>query len=130
MRKVRPPMKTTLEIQMTGDPRMARGREIASHPETIEQLVGGEWSVPSQSGFGRYRVWFVDREGRCTCPDYLKRTAPCKHIIAVMDIRLKAAGRPMRIPVAKPRKQYGQHPTYTKGQTEEMRLLDSLLREL
>jgi transposase len=123
-------MKTTLEIQMAGDERMVRGREIASHPETIEKLGEVEWSVPSQSGFGRYRVWFVDREGRCTCPDYLKRTAPCKHIIAVMDLRLKAVGRPMSIPAAKPRKQYAQHPTYTKGQTEEMRLLDSLLREL
>jgi transposase len=30
----------------------------------------------------------------------------------------------------KPRKQYRQHSTYTKGQTEEMRLLDSLLRQL
>jgi transposase len=130
MRKVRPAMKTTLEIQMAGDQRMVRGREIASHPETIEKLGEVEWSVPSQTGFGRYRVWFVEREGRCTCPDYLKRTAPCKHIIAVMDLRLRAAGRPMTVPAAKPRKQYAQHPTYTKGQTEEMRLLDSLLREL
>jgi transposase len=31
---------------------------------------------------------------------------------------------------SKPRKQYRQHSTYTKGQTEEMRLLDSLLRQL
>jgi transposase len=130
MSKVRPAMKATLEIQMAGDQRMARGREIASHPETIEKLGAVEWSVPSQSGFGRYRVWFVEQEGRCTCPDYLKRTAPCKHIVAVMDLRLKAAGRTMSVPAAKPRKQYAQHPTYTKGQTEEMRLLDSLLREL
>jgi transposase len=128
--RVRKTMRAGIEIQMAGDERMVRGREIASHPETIEKLGSVEWSVPSQSGFGRYRVWFVEREGRCTCPDYSKHATPCKHIFAVMDLRLKEAGRPMTVPAATPRKQYAQHPTYTKGQTGEMRLLDSLLREL
>ena len=46
------------------DRRMTRAKEIASHPETIEKIGVDQWSVPSQSGFGRYRVWFVEREGR------------------------------------------------------------------
>ncbi|MFZ0892286.1 MAG: transposase [Thermoplasmata archaeon] len=110
--------------------RMARAKEIASHPETIEKLEDGVWSVPSQSGFGRYRVWFSGEDGRCTCPDYSKRSAPCKHILAITDLKLRANGKSPLFPEPKARKQYPQHPTYTKGQTEEMRTLDRLLRDL
>ena len=35
---------------------MARGKEIASHPEMIEKIGADEWSVPSQAGFGRRSV--------------------------------------------------------------------------
>jgi transposase len=115
--------------------RLSRAKEIASHPETIEKIGVDEWSVPSQSGFGRYRVWFVEREGRCTCPDYAKRAgqgvpAPCKHIYAVLDLKLREAGQSLAAPERKARKQYRQHPSYTKGQTEEMRLVDSFLHDL
>jgi transposase len=112
--------------------RMARGKEIASYPGAIEKLGADEWSVPSQTGFGRYRVWFVGDIGRCTCPDYPKRTpdTPCKHVYAVLDLKLRESGQSPCAPARKPRKQYAQSPTYTKGQTEEMRLVDSLLREL
>ena len=114
--------------------RMTRAKEIASHPETIEKIGVDEWSVPSQSGFGRYRVWFVGQEGRCTCPDYAKRSGSpgafsCKHIFAVLELRLREAGQSLAAPSPKPRKQYRQHPSYTKGQTEEMRLVDTLLRD-
>ncbi len=89
----------------------------------------------SQTGFGRYRVWFVGDLPRCSCPDYESRAsqtvpAPCKHIYAVLDLRLREVGQSLAAPERKPRKQYVQHPTYTKAQTAEMRLLDSLLREL
>ncbi|MCI4357959.1 MAG: transposase [Thermoplasmata archaeon] len=114
---------------------MARGVEIASHPEAIAKLEDGVWSVPSQTGSGGYRVWFVDGVGRCSCPDYGKRliasqAAPCKHIYAVMDLRLREAGKPPLLPERKARKQYPQHPTYNKAQTEELRLVDSLLHDL
>ena len=115
--------------------RMVRGKEIASHPETIEKIGEVEWSVPSQTGFGRYRVRFVGQEGRCTCPDYAKRSGspgacPCKHVFAVMELRLREAGQSLSAPIPKARKQYPQHPSYAKGQTEEMRTLDALLRDL
>ena len=114
---------------------MIRGREIASHTETIEKIGEDEWSVPSQTGFGRNRVWFVGDLGRCSCPDYAKRTgeavpAPCKHLFAVIDLRLKDSGQSLVAPERKPRRQYAQHPAYTKGQTAEMRLLDSLLHDV
>jgi hypothetical protein len=67
--------------------RMTRGKEIASHPETIEKIGPDEWSVPSQSGFGRYKVWFVGDLPRCSCPDYAKRGKTCKHAYAVIDLR-------------------------------------------
>ncbi len=117
------------------DKRLARGKEIASHPETIEKIGVDEWSVPSQTGFGRYRVWFVGDLPRCSCPDYEKRAgqevpSPCKHIYAVLDLRLREVGQSLSAPERKPRKQYPQHPTYTRGQTAEMRPLDSLLHDL
>jgi hypothetical protein len=36
--------------------RIGRARKIASHPEVVEKLGEDEWSVPSQSSFGRYHV--------------------------------------------------------------------------
>ncbi|MFZ0892281.1 MAG: transposase [Thermoplasmata archaeon] len=110
--------------------RKVRGKEIASHPEMLEKLEDGVWSVPSQTGFGRYRVWFAKEGPRCTCPDFAARAAPCKHVFAALELRLNVSGKPSEVSTPRARKQYAQHPTYTKGQTEEMRLLDSLLREL
>ena len=115
--------------------RMTRGKEIASHPETIEKIGPDEWSVPSQTGFGRYRVWFVGDLPRCSCLDYESRASrpvpsPCKHIYAVLDLRLKEAGQGLSAPTLRPRKQYPQHPSYTKAQEAEMRLVDTLLRDL
>ena len=125
LRKSMTAMRAGIEIQMAGDERMVRGREIASHPEMIEKLGEVEWSVPSQTGFGRYRVTLSEGIWVCGCKDFGKRGLPCKHILAVMEM-----SRPTPPVAPTPRKQYRQHPTYTKGQTEEMRLLDSLLRNL
>jgi transposase len=119
-------------IDLTGTTeRMARAREIALHPEQIERLSDTEWSVPSQSGFGRYKVELLGvAEGTCTCPDFSKRTLPCKHILAAWELRLRESGQSLVLPEKKPRRQYPQHVSYTQGQTEEMRLVDSLLRDL
>jgi transposase len=111
-------------------PRMMRGKEIASRPRRIERLTDGVWSVPSQTGPGAYRVWFEGRTGRCTCPDHANRSEACKHIFAVLDLELHASGQALEATPEAPRKQYRQHPAYTKGQTEELRLVDSLLRDL
>ena len=131
IRKVLTAMETEFAARTPSERRMVRGREIASHPETIEKIGENEWSVPSQTGFGRYLVSNKGGEFRCGCKDFAdRRGEPCKHIFAIMDLHLCETGERVPAPERKVRKQYAQHPTYTKGQTEEMRLLDSLLREL
>jgi transposase len=115
--------------------RISKGRELAAHPEEIVSIGKDDWSVPSQSGFGRYRVWFPDGRPRCGCSDFASRAQetapmPCKHIFAVIELQRRASGDPTGSPVPSPRKQYPQHPTYTRAQSGEMRLVDSLLREL
>src|SRR5262245_8742051 len=43
---------------------------------------GHHWLVPSQTG--RPAVYRVDPDHKtCTCPDYLDRQEPCKHVYAV-----------------------------------------------
>jgi transposase len=124
-------METDITARTADEKRMVRGKEIASHPETIEKIGEAEWSVPSQTGFGRYLVSKEGGEFRCGCKDFAGRFgSPCKHVFAVMALHLGEAGKLIPAPARKARKQYAQHPTYTKGQTEEMRLLDSLLRDL
>ena len=50
----------------------------------IHPASGGELSVPSCSEVGRsYRVALVG-EGRCSCPDWRRRRAPCKHLYAAV----------------------------------------------
>jgi hypothetical protein len=117
------------------DARVAKGKEIASRPEEIDRIGPDEWSVQSQSGFGRYRVWYIRDLPRCSCADYQGRTtetrpAPCKHIFAVIELRLREEGQALVAPAPKPKRKYRQHPSYTRGQTEEMRLIDSMLRDL
>lgn len=105
--------------------RVIRAKEIVSRGEDIERLGDDDWSVPSQSGFGRYRVRLTERGWICGCKDFEKRGLPCKHILAGMEMN-----RPAPPVLPRPKERYPQHPSYTKGQTEEMRILDSLLREL
>lgn len=121
-------------VQATTE-RMVRGKEIASRGENIEQIGPSEWSVPSQAGFGRYRVWFIGDLPRCSCLDYQSRAgdalpSPCKHVYAVLELRLREVDQSLAAPKRTARKQYAQHPTYSKAQSVEMRLLDTLLRDL
>jgi transposase len=108
--------------------RVLLGKEIASRPETIEKIGIDVWSVTSQTTFGRYRVLYLGDTFSCSCPDYLSRTAPCKHIYAVRC--LYTSGRSLEVKISKVRTQYLQHPTYNRAQTEEMRLVDKLLHDL
>jgi transposase len=107
--------------------RLVRAREIASHPEEIESLGPDLWSVPSQTGFGRYQVFFNGDKWSCGCKDFAARFGePCKHILSVRELRA-----PSMAPSATPRKQYRQNSAaFDTGQTKEMRLVDSLLRDL
>ena len=107
--------------------RIVRAREIASHPEEIEVLGEHTWSVPSQSGFGRYKVYFETDKWSCGCKDFAGRFGqPCKHILSVRELTT-----PTLAASVTPKKQYHQKSAeYDAGQIKEMRLVDSLLRDL
>jgi transposase len=61
--------------------REQRGVSIAAMAR-IEKRDKG-WSVPSQSGNGRYTVTMDGAAPHCTCPDHEIRGCKCKHIFAV-----------------------------------------------
>jgi len=60
--------------------RKQRGLEIAAKYKVVRRQ-DGRWSVPSQSGSGRYTVCVGHH--RCTCPDFELRGCKCKHQWAV-----------------------------------------------
>jgi transposase len=105
--------------------RLTQAMEIASRRDEIKRRGEADWFVPSQSASGGYRVVLTQGVWICDCKDFEKRGLPCKHILAVLEL-----SRPCPSTSSAPRKQYQQHATYTRAQTEEMRLVDSLLREL
>ncbi len=49
----------------------------------IRQRGTDLWLVPSQSHSGKWMVDYSEGEPTCTCPDYEKRSAFCKHIFAI-----------------------------------------------
>src|SRR6266542_4075015 len=68
------------------DGREQRGLEIAARCRVVRR--GQRWSVPSQSGSGKYTVTGLPFAAagelpRCSCPDFELRAQPCKHIYAV-----------------------------------------------
>jgi hypothetical protein len=86
------------------------------------------WSVPSQSGFGRCKVVLNHAKWTCGCKDFAARFGePCKHILSVQELTAPTKG-----PSLPPRRK--KHPqnsaAFDAGQVKEMRLVDSLLREL
>lgn len=50
---------------------------------------GRVWTVPSQSGSGSYRVYDDPESPFCTCPDFERNQALCKHIYAVEYYQLR-----------------------------------------
>lgn len=70
-----------------------RGGDIAAMP-------AGGLSVPACGGERRYRVSLVGGpagEGRCGCPDHMRRKLPCKHLFAALiwsAKRRRATARP------------------------------------
>lgn len=119
------------------DPREQRGLEIAARFKVVRTDRG--WSVPSQSGAGKYTVAGVDADApRCTCPDFETRGEPCKHIFAVRLViqrELFDDGETIteRVTVTKTVKRatYRQDwPSYNRAQTNEKDRFMALLRDL
>lgn len=64
-------------------PREERGKQIAVAGK-IRKYGETRWLVPSQSSPARYYVDLANAdEPMCSCPDFLERRLPCKHIYAV-----------------------------------------------
>ncbi|MEK6288902.1 MAG: transposase [Acidobacteriota bacterium] len=98
---------------------------------------GDIWLVPSQTNRGHYGV---DSDlQHCTCPDYVKRQLPCKHILATVivvererSVTATNDGQTITTIVTETVKlRYKQvWPAYNSAQTNEKARLLSLLYEL
>ncbi|MFH1182046.1 MAG: DDE-type integrase/transposase/recombinase [Candidatus Woesearchaeota archaeon] len=62
--------------------REVRGYAIISKGDTPKQVGKNAFTIPSQQGNGSYTVTVGNKE-TCTCPDFVARQLPCKHIHAV-----------------------------------------------
>lgn len=63
--------------------RKERGQQIVDAGGLV--LKGKKlWLVPSQSHKGKWMVDFSNGEPTCTCPDFEKNSAFCKHIFAIL----------------------------------------------
>lgn len=120
--------------------RQERGLMIAARTKLTQK--GDVWRVPSQSGYKPY--YEVDpKSQRCTCPDFEKREAKCKHIYAVeytleressttttIDGDTTTTTTTETVKVTK-RVTYKQDwKAYNAAQTNEKHLLQSLLHNL
>jgi Transposase DDE domain len=123
------------------DGRQQRGMEIAARATVVRR--GAEWSVPSQSGAGKYTVTGlpVSRAGdapRCTCPDYETRAVKCKHLFAVeyvIERERHADGsttvtETMRVTKTVKRTYPQNWPAYNAAQTTEKDRFQALLADL
>jgi transposase/predicted nucleic acid-binding Zn finger protein len=120
--------------------RQERGLMIAARTKLTQK--GDVWRVPSQSGYKPY--YEVNPESQhCTCPDFEKREAKCKHIYAVeytlereQSVTQTTDGDTTTTTVTETvkvtkRVTYKQDWTaYNTAQTNEKHLLQSLLHEL
>ena len=122
------------------DAREQRGLEIAARSKVVRRGLG--WSVPSQSGAGKYTVTGLPRaiaggSPRCSCPDFELRGQPCKHIYAVRIVIQRefdyGSGTVTdTVSVTKTVKRtYSQDwPAYNKAQVYEKDRFMELLRDL
>lgn len=76
--------------------RQERGAQIVQRGG-IRQRSDNLWLVPSQSHEGTWVVDYASGTPTCTCPDYEKRAAFCKHIFAI-EIFLHRMAAPNQAP--------------------------------
>ncbi len=118
------------------DPRQQRDLEIGATANIIR--AGAAWTVPSQSGKGRYTVRADNDAPHRTCPDHETRGLKCKHIFAVeyaISRERNSDGSTTvmeTVTVQKTIKHtYPQNwPAYNAAQTQEKERFLDLLRDL
>ncbi len=65
------------------NPREQRGLQLADTARISRHEKSGAWSVPSQSGGGRYSVEMDGESPSCDCPDHAARsTLTGEHLAA------------------------------------------------
>lgn len=110
--------------------REQRGQALANRRAITH--VGHIYTIPSESGTGRYTVDL--EKGTCNCLDFTFRQIVCKHIYAAQfrakEVATQVPVEPMPFP-PKFRKSYGQNWTaYNKAQTSEKSEFQRLLAQL
>jgi transposase len=114
------------------DNRDLKGLEIAARMRIVWE--DGAWTVPSQSGNGKYRVSLSEAKSSCTCPDFELSQKPCKHVLAAQFVMERDFGGKavfVDTNVLPLKKTYTQNwPAYNKAQTEEKHRFQVLLCDL
>jgi transposase len=112
--------------------RELKGLELAARARIAYE--DGFWSVPSQSGNGKYRVLLKPGEESCTCDDFTLRGGPCKHIHAARIVRKRDGGQKaptIDTDTVPKRPTYKQNWTaYNLAQSTEKHRLQVLLADL
>lgn len=115
----------------TGNPREVRGKAIADMGDQISKVNENSFKVKSQSGKGFYEVKHTDLGMTCTCPDYVNRGNVCKHIMATRFYLEVQKDTPKGTVTEKIHLTYAQAwKAYNEAQTEEIKLFDTLLKDL
>lgn len=111
--------------------REERGKEIAEKSGQIQKVDDNSYKVKSQSGKGFYEVKATKDGMTCTCPDFVKRGLPCKHILATRFYLEIQQLTPKGIVTEKIHLTYAQAwSAYNAAQTEEIKMFDALLKDL
>lgn len=115
--------------------REQRGMAIAALCK-LRKSKDGVWSVPSQSGEGKYQVRVDENGDTCTCPDYDLRKGTCKHIYAVRYTIQREKNPDGTVTVretitVQKKTTYKQNwPAYNAAQTTEKKRVQQLLFDL
>jgi transposase-like protein len=71
--------------------REQKGLDIAKLPDQIKRIDADTYTVKSQTNNHEYKVFKVNDEWYCECPDHVYRHEKCKHIYAVeFSVSLRA----------------------------------------
>jgi transposase len=114
------------------DARQLKALELAARMRITWE--DGAWSVPSQSGKGKYRVVLKPDGNTCTCEDFALRNSDCKHIVAAQFVMERDYGGQVLLidtGTLAPKKKYRQvWPAYNRAQASEKRRVQELLHDL
>jgi len=110
--------------------RQIRGMQIArAKTKMIKPVKDGGWLVQSQTD--KDRIYKVDEEFMCDCPDSQMHKTTCKHAYAVRYYIKTETDTPQGVMVKEKRISKPQAwAAYRKSQTNEVKMFDELLSDL